>query len=66
MLYSQIVLHNGTPFALRISPQRPVAAGALSRAELDRELKKGLDSLKTGVGYSADEVDKMLSEEFGI
>ena len=38
MLYSQIVLHNGIPFDVRIPSRKPVAAGALSRAELDAEL----------------------------
>ena len=66
MLYSQIVLHNGIPFDVRIPTPKPVAAGALSRAELDAELMKGVESLKAGKGYSADEVDAMLQKEFGI
>ena len=66
MLYSQIVLHNGIPFDVRIPSRKPVAAGALSRAELDAELMKGVESLKAGKGYSADEVDTMLKKEFGI
>ena len=66
MLYSQIVLHNGIPFDVRIPSRKPVAAGTLSRAELDAELMKGVESLKAGKGYSADEVDAMLQKEFGI
>ena len=66
MLYSQIVLHNGIPFDVRIPSRKPVTAGALSRAELDAELMKGVESLKAGKGYSADEVDAMLQKEFGI
>ena len=66
MLYSQIVLHNGIPFDVRIPTRKPVAAGALSRAALDAELMKGVESLKAGKGYSADEVDAMLQKEFGI
>ena len=66
MLYSQIVLHNGIPFDVRIPSRKPVAAGALSRAELDAELMKGVESLKAGKSYSADEVDAMLQKEFGI
>ena len=60
MLYSQIVLHNGIPFDVRIPSTEPVAAGALSRAELDAKLMEGVKSLKDGKGYSADEVDVML------
>ena len=66
MFYSQIVLHNGIPFDVRIPSKKPVAVGALSRAELDSELRKGVESLKAGKGYSADEVDAMLQKEFGI
>ena len=66
MLYSQIVLHNGIPFDVRIPSPKPVASGALTRAELDTELMKGVESLKAGKGYSADEVDTILQEEFGI
>ena len=66
MLYSQIVLHNGLPFDVRIPSSKPVVAGTLSRAELDAELMKGVESLKAGKGYSADEADAMLQKEFGI
>ena len=66
MLYSQIVLHNGIPFDVRIPSPKPVAAGALSHADLDAGLMKGVESLKAGKGYSADEVDTMLQKEFGI
>ena len=66
MLYSQIVLHNGMPFDLKIPATRPVAAGALSRAELDAELMKGVNSLQDGAGFSADEVDAILAKEFNI
>ena len=66
MLYSQIVLHNGIPFDVRIPSPKPVAAGALSRTELDAALMKGVESLKAGKGYSADEVYALLQKEFGI
>jgi addiction module RelB/DinJ family antitoxin len=66
MLYSQIILHNGIPFDVRIPSPKPVAAGTLSRAELDAELMKGVESLKAGKGYCTDEVDAMLQKEFGI
>ena len=66
MLYSQIVLCNGMPFELRIPSPRPVSAANLSRAELDAELMKGVESLKAGKGISAKEVDIALAKEFGI
>ena len=66
MLYSQIVLHNGIPFDVRIPSPKPVAAGALSRAELDAELMKGFESLKADKVISADDVEAALNKEFGI
>ena len=66
MLYSQVVMNNGLPFEVRIPTPKPVAAGALSRAELDAELERGIHSLEETGGIPADNVERMLSEEFGI
>ena len=38
----------------------------ISREELDAELMKGVESLKAGRIYTADEVDTELAREFGI
>ncbi|AIE83155.1 type II toxin-antitoxin system RelB/DinJ family antitoxin [Actinotignum schaalii] len=65
MLYSQIVLRNGLPFELRI-PVEPVALGSLSQEELTVELQKGIDSLASGKSYSADEVDQIFKEKYGV
>lgn len=65
MLYSQIVLKKGLPFELKL-PSKPLAIGAMTREELDAELQKGVDSIKAGKIYSADEVDAILAKEFGI
>ena len=56
MLYSQIVLRKGMPLAV----------GAMTREQLDAELQKGVDSIKAGKVYSADEIDAALAKEFGI
>ena len=66
MFYSQIILHNGIPFELKVPIQKPVAAGSLTREELDNELSKGVMSLQKGNGSTADEVDEKLSGMFGI
>ena len=66
MLYSQIVLKNGMPFDLRLPSSKPVAVGATTREKLDAKPQKGVDSIKAGKVYSADEVDAALAEEFGI
>lgn len=66
MLYSQIVLTKGIPFDLHLPSAKPTAIGGMSREQLDAELMKGMESLKSGKTYTADEVDAELSKEFGI
>ncbi|MCM1279864.1 MAG: hypothetical protein NC304_12925, partial [Robinsoniella sp.] len=38
----------------------------MSRVEIDAELMKGIDSLKSGKTYTADEVDAELAKEFDV
>ena len=66
MLYSQIVLTRGLPLDLRLPSRKPTAIGGMSLEEVDAELMKGMDSLKSGRAYTADEVDAELKREFGI
>lgn len=66
MFYSQIVLTRGLPLNLQLPPAKPTAIGSMSRAELDTELTKGMESLSSGKTYTADEVDAELHKEFGI
>lgn len=65
MLYSQIVLENGMPFTSRIPCTAPTAVGGMTRTELDTELMKGIESIRSSRTYSADEVDAEFAEEFG-
>jgi len=65
MLYSQIVLTRSMPLKLQLPSRKPTAIGSMSRAELDSELMKGVESLKSG-SFTADEVDAELLKEFGI
>ena len=44
----------------------PTAIGGMSREELDAELRKGVESLKSAKTYTADQVDAELAKEFGI
>ena len=45
------------PFELKLPSSKPLAVGAMTREQLDAELQKGVDSIKAGKVYSADEVD---------
>lgn len=66
MLYSQIVLTRGLPLNLQLPPIKPTNISNMTRAELDTELQKGMNSLKYGKSYTTDEVDEELNREFGI
>lgn len=66
MLYSQIVLKKGMPFDLRLPSSKPLDIDTMTREQIDAELQKGIDSIKAGKVYSADEVDEVLAKEFGI
>ena len=43
-----------------------VSLASLLKEELDRELQKGIDSLKNDKTYSIDEVDAFFMEKYGI
>ena len=66
MLYSQIVLQHGMPFESKIPIASPAALGTMTREDLNNELQIGIDSMKNGKKYSADEVDAILAKEFHI
>ena len=66
MFYSQIVLTRGLPLNLQLPPAKPTTIGSMSRAELDAELTKGMESLSSGKTYTADEVDAELNKKFAI
>ena len=65
MTYSQVVLNNGLPFDARIPEKKPTAIGAMSRDQLNAELRKGMDSFSQG-SFTADDIDRALAKEFGI
>lgn len=66
ILYRQIILTRGLPLNLHLPPIKPTAIGDMSIEELDKELMKGVESLKTDRDYTADEVDAELARDFGI
>lgn len=51
---------------LRLPSRKPAAIEGLTSAELDRLLQAGLDSMTSGKSLSDQEVDRLLSEEFGL
>ncbi len=66
MMYSQIVLKRGLPFELKLPVSKPLNINEMTSEELDKELLKGVNSVNNGKHYTSDEVDSILSDEFGI
>lgn len=38
----------------------------ITREQLDAELQKGVDSIKAGNVYTADEVESILNQQYGL
>ena len=64
MLYRQIVLQRGLPLDLHLPPERPLAAGSMSREEMDAALTAGVESIRKGQIYTAREVRSMMAKEY--
>ncbi len=47
-------------------PDTLVSLASLSKEELDKELQKGIDSLKNERSYTKEEVDAFFREKYGI
>ena len=63
----QIVLQRGIPFEMKLPAyEEPVAYGSLTKEQFNAEIEKGLDDIKAGRVYSADEVEAEMKREFGI
>ena len=65
MLYSAIVRANGMPPEL-LHFQKPTETGGMSGEEPGAGLGKGWDSLQDRKPLTADEVERMMKEEFGL
>ena len=66
MLYSQIVLLQGMPFEIKMPERKPIDISSLSQAEINAELLKGVNSLKTGEALTEAEVEQELSELYNL
>lgn len=50
----------------KLSISKSLIIATITREQIDKELQKGVDSIKAEKIYSADEVDVLLEEEFDI
>ena len=69
MFLRQIVLQRGIPFEMKLPAyEEPVAYGSLTKEQFNTEIEKGMEDIKAGRVYSADEdeVETEMKREFGI
>ena len=67
MFLRQIVLQRGIPFEMKLpSCEEPVSYGSLTKEQFSIEIEKGVEDIKAGRVYSADEVEAEMKQEFGI
>ncbi|MCD7845501.1 MAG: type II toxin-antitoxin system RelB/DinJ family antitoxin [Oscillospiraceae bacterium] len=66
MFLKQVVLQRGIPFEMKLPADRPLAYGALTRAQFDAEIERGMADIENNNVYSADEVEAEMRRDFGV
>lgn len=66
MFLRQVVIQRGLPFDVKLPVRKPLALGAMTKDELDRELQKGMDDIAAGRTKPAEEVEKEMRELYHI
>ena len=66
MFYRQLMTDRALPFTPRAAAHRPLFLDEITGNRLAEELEKGSESIRHGDVLSADEVDGILAEEFGV
>lgn len=62
----QIIIKRGLPFDVSMGVNKPVAMQALSKEEFDVEINKGIEDVKKGRTFTAEEVRAEIERDYGI
>lgn len=64
MFLKQIVLQRRIPFEMKLpSYEEPIAYQALTKEQFNAEIEKGIEDIKTGKVYSADEIEAEMKRD---
>ena len=64
MFLKQIVLQRGIPFDMKLpSYEEPITYQALTKEQFNAEIEKGMEDIKAGKVYSADEIEAEMKRE---
>ena len=66
MFLHQVVLQRGIPFEMKLPNNAPLNSQDLSKEQFDAEIQKGMDSLDSGKGYSAESIAAEMRRDFGV
>lgn len=67
MFLRQIVFQRGIPFEMKLpSFEESVAFRSLTKEQFNTEINKGMEDVRAGRVYSADDVEAEMKQEFGI
>jgi len=66
MFLHQLVLRRGFPFEITIPQRMPLDESKMTKEELDTEIQKGIDSIKSGKVTPSEQVWAEMREQYGI
>ena len=66
MFLRQVVLQRGIPFEMKLPKEPPLVYGKLTKAQLDAALEEGMEDIRAGRSYDAQEVLDYLRRDYGL
>ena len=62
----QIVMQRGLPFEVKLPKDMPLVYDYLTKEQFDAEIEKGMDDIRKGRVYSAEDVEEEMKRDYGI
>lgn len=65
MFYKQIIINNGLPFEVKL-PNHPLDTSRMTATQLDAELEKGYDDMRTGRTTAMEQAFADIRKDFKV
>lgn len=66
LFLKQVVLQRGIPFEMKLPAKKPAALGALSEAQLNEELNRGIEDFENGNYTTSEDLSDKFRKAYGI
>lgn len=66
LFLKQVVLQRGIPFEMKLPAKKPIALGALSDAQLNEELNRGIADFENGNHTTSEDLSDKFRKAYGI